>query len=82
MPAPFLVSVKKMVWLREQRAEEQVHTPMNILSSKGTGITGLPQCLAKNKIQFECFRTSESLPWKTVFFYCTTLPALCFGAKQ
>lgn len=37
------------VLLHEQRAKQQVHTPMNILSPKGTEITGLSQCLAKKK---------------------------------
>lgn len=67
MPAPS-VSVKKMVWLHEQKAKEQVFTPMNILLSKGTAITGLPQCSAKNKIQFASFRASKILPWNTDFF--------------
>lgn len=74
-------------WLHEQRAKEHVYTSMNILSPKGTEITGLSQCLAKKKPKkpqqhFESFRASESLPWNTDFFYLTTLPALCYRAKQ
>lgn len=68
MPAPFLVSVKKMVWLHEQRAKEQMHISMNILSSKGTAITGLPQYLAKNEIQFESLEPLKAYAGTLIFF--------------
>lgn len=55
---------------------------MNILSSKGTAITGLPQSLAKKEVLFGSFSDSESLFWIFIshfFHLCITEQNNCSG---